>query len=899
MSLSNRSFTADDRPSRFLVDLKTFVRRPGLLNPEIGPSRLTIGHRLASGCPPAFTYTLPEPVPSIFSGKSKFLNGFKREWRDLERLAFYPLLVLAHKLVGKFFIAIYRLCYALGWAAVFTVKFLFLASFYFLKAQARFFYGLGSKVKALTGLALSRSWLYRTRQPGKNDGPSVPLDAPESGSLAVSRKKVFFDGYVIDLNAGKDECEPALPGYGRTRPDKRVALNKFFSFPRPYVLKPVIYFAVLLLAVSSPLKALTYQQSFDFWRGRVLGASEAAVNDMVMATRSASGRDFVSAQENFSRASDNFREAEEEIAAISFLLGLLRPVAPADEVRLAAQAGLVLKAGQAAAELGGDLASAMTAFSAEPPWDMNAVFADFSVRLKQGSRHAALLNSLLHQVETDDLPMFYQDEFLLARDKSALLAGSLKEMEKLADSLKIFLGFDYDRRYLLVFQNNSELRASGGFIGSYAVADIRNGQIKNITTPGGGSYDTEAGLKSRVVAPEPLWLVNPLWHFWDANWWPDWPTTARKLMWFYEESDGSTVDGVISLTPTVMEDVLRAIGPVELGAEYDLTLTADNFWAEIQALAERKPAVTTTPKKVIGDTLAVIKEELPARLQKKMFFDLLKAMEKNLTEKQILFYFTDSRLQSSIIDFGWDGAVKPTVWDYLMVVNTNIAGAKSDRVMAESIDHRSQINYDGSIVNTVKIKRVHNGIKNDPFTGARNVNWLRVYVPAGSELLAAGGFNRPDDGYFETPEPHWQTDPDVEKTEGQAVMDPGSGTKIYRDSGKTVFANWVMVDPGQTAEVYFQYRLPFRLEKSASPAGWQDNWFALVNPDQKDLLPYAFLAQKQPGAPGSLIKSQLFWPTNFQAVGRYPGSTILDRQGWQIEDSLTTDKYWAVLLTAD
>jgi len=55
----------------------------------------------------------------------------------------------------------------------------------------------------------------------------------------------------------------------------------------------------------------------------------------------------------------------------------------------------------------------------------------------------------------------------------------VSELVDLLAAAKIFLGFDYDQRYLLVFQNNNELRASGGFIGSFALVDIGNGQIKN------------------------------------------------------------------------------------------------------------------------------------------------------------------------------------------------------------------------------------------------------------------------------------------------------------------------------------------------------------------------------------------------------------------------------------
>ena len=69
------------------------------------------------------------------------------------------------------------------------------------------------------------------------------------------------------------------------------------------------------------------------------------------------------------------------------------------------------------------------------------------------------------------------------------------------------------KRYLLIFQNNTEMRASGGFMGSFAVMDFSNGQVSNLNVPGGGTYDTEAGLKSKIVAPKPLQLGGIYKHY--------------------------------------------------------------------------------------------------------------------------------------------------------------------------------------------------------------------------------------------------------------------------------------------------------------------------------------------------------------------------------------------------
>jgi hypothetical protein len=409
------------------------------------------------------------------------------------------------------------------------------------------------------------------------------------------------------------------------------------------------------------------------------------------------------------------------------------------------------------------------------------------------------------------------------------------------------------KRYLLVFQNNSELRATGGFIGSFALMDIANGKIKNFEAPGGGSYDTDAGLLKKIKSPEPLHLVRPDWHFWDANWWPDWPTSAKKLAWFYENSDGPTVDGVISFTPTVMERILKVMGPIDLKEKYGAVIDADNFWQVTQEFAEQKPNVTKQPKKIIGDLMDRIIEDLPKRLNKANFLPLLKAVEESLSDKNILFYFTDEELEAAAKAMGWAGEIKATSGDYLSVINTNIAGGKSDRKINQEIIHQAEVQPDGTIIDNLTIKRTHFGIKRQQFSGVRNVDWLRIYVPLGSKLLEADGFKPVDKIFFKSAEDSWLDDPDLASGEALARTDELTGVKIYDELDKTVFANWTQVDPGETIEIKLKYRLPFKLavrepvlsknlvDQLISKAG------EVINPEQRNLYSYSMLMQKQPG----------------------------------------------------
>ncbi len=362
-------------------------------------------------------------------------------------------------------------------------------------------------------------------------------------------------------------------------------------------------------------------------------------------------------------------------------------------------------------------------------------------------------------------------------------------------------------------------------------------------------------------------------------------------MWFYEYSIGPSVDGVISLTPTVIERLLAITGPIDMRAEYGVIIDERNFWSVTQTFSEQKPHLTTEPKKIIGDLMNKIIEELPKRLTPDLTMKLIALLEKNLNEKQMLAYFTDPALEASTKRFGWAGEMAKTKDDYLMVVDTNIGGQKSDRVITETLDHAVKILPDGSIIDTLTVRREHKGVNREIFTGVRNVDWIRVYVPQGSTLISASGFRFPDPSLFSEPESNWDQDPDLQ-AETRARIEPVSGTRYYDENGKTVFANWSMVDPGETAVLKFSYKLPFTLAE-ASAQGWFAKLKKLAETDASKR--YSLLVQKQPGAERIFLNSTVTFERPMTLNWKYPEDLNADARGWTTSIELASD-YFAALL---
>lgn len=369
-------------------------------------------------------------------------------------------------------------------------------------------------------------------------------------------------------------------------------------------------------------------------------------------------------------------------------------------------------------------------------------------------------------------------------------------------------GYTGWRRYLVLFQNNHELRATGGFMGSYALVDIEDGRLKNIDIPPRGPYDLRSAMREHIQSPGPLHYVNPVWEFQDANWWPDWPTSAEKILWFWKNSSGPTIDGIVTVNAGVVEDLLRLTGPVVL-PDHDTMITSNNFMKTVQRAVEKEyDHIANTPKQFLGDFAHAFVPRL-IESDQRTAEDLIRVLAQSLSRREIQLYSFYPPVQSFIRRFGWDGAREPFASDGLFVVHTNIGGEKTDGV----IDERQQLDlvlrHDGSVDHILTINRRHKGKLGEPFSGVPNLDYIRVYVPRESVLLSIEGEASPDSLREREVPPegtvHDATLPDLETN---VQYDPKTGLTTYEENGRKVFAVWSRVDPGQETQVVVSYRVP-------------------------------------------------------------------------------------------
>jgi hypothetical protein len=675
-------------------------------------------------------------------------------------------------------------------------------------------------------------------------------------------------------------------------PTARAPLRLAWHLP-PGWQRSVIGFACISLLVALPFGAVGSLAELKNDKDMILDDSVGAVRLLTSAGEAAKQRDFAAANRDFSAAATKFTDARERLGVVGTLLSAVTKIVPINSPVTAADP--MFTAGREIAAAGTIITEGFSAMDqgAGPVEKIRAL----RERLSASLPHVDAAVAAVGKVSPKAVPEGYRTAFETARGDLPRLARSLHEAETIAGILPSILGAEGTKRYLVVFQNNAELRPTGGFIGSFALLDVRRGELASVEIPGGGSYDLKGGLRAKLVSPRPLHLINPHWQFQDSNWSPDFPTAAQTMRWFYEKSGGPTTDGVVAITATLMERLLEITGPIEM-PEYGKTIDAANFYFETQKEVEIDyDRAENKPKKFIGDLAPRVLERL-LKADESAYVRLIDLLDAALEEKHLMVWFADAGIQSKAGEFGWTGALKGTDGDYLAVVHTNIGGQKTDLAMKESIDHAVKVLPDGGAIVTLTISRTHTGTKGALFSGVRNVDYLRIFVPLGSTLVEASGFRAPDPKLFKLPDPSYGADPTIKAQEDGVRIDRASGTRTTEESGKTVFGNWMQIDPGETGVATVVYRLPPGTVKQAAARreGRLSALYEKLVGEERERLSYSLLVQKQPGALPSAFTSRIDLPRGFDLSWGSDTRSEDDRGRLIMNASLDKDLFTAALL---
>lgn len=571
--------------------------------------------------------------------------------------------------------------------------------------------------------------------------------------------------------------------------------------PRFSFVRALAAFAGLAFVVTLPANAISLYRSVSAQKDQATVVGQIAVDDLLAAKNASSVPQSAAA---LRRASTQFQAVDSMLGSANALAIGVASLMPKEYRSARALVEVGDKSSEAARllELGFDKVFADPGRRLDERLDVLNAYAKSSLSLLSDASAAAAT------IDPSTIPEAHRADVTTLLSRLSDAREATREFAAVSEAMSTIVGKDQLRKYLVIFQNPTELRPTGGFMGSFAEVTVDQGAITGIRVPSGGTYDIKGQLTVREQPPKPLSLVAPLWQFQDSNWSPDFPTAAKKIEWFWSKSKQSSVDGVIAINATFVEKLLAITGPIDM-PDYRVTVDQTNFMLETQKQVELDyDKKANTPKKFIGDLETKLMDRMKL-FTKDEWLKVAALTSQSLQTKDIQVAFTNSDEEALAERYSWNGRLKQGNGDSLALIETNIAGQKTDGVITESVAHNVSIAQDGEITDTVKLTRTHNGKKGDLFSGVRNVSYLRTYVPKGSDLLSASGFQAPSSTFFQKLATSTVVDPDIAAAEDTAVSS-SDGIVTQEEDGETSFGGWMQLDPGQTKSVTLSYTLPFR-----------------------------------------------------------------------------------------
>lgn len=242
-------------------------------------------------------------------------------------------------------------------------------------------------------------------------------------------------------------------------------------------------------------------------------------------------------------------------------------------------------------------------------------------------------------------------------------APSLQLVQKYLPSLLAAAGGDGAKTYLVLFQNNAEIRATGGNPAASSVMVVDNGRIE-LKEQSDSMAFYAAGQAGRSVLDLPadttaLYPDTFTRYSQDYTFTPDFPTTARLFESLWNRTDGTQFDGVISIDPVVLSHMLEVLGPVELPSGEQIT--AENAVKLVLSDAYQRYGDAGDNGRSSDQFFAQVSSTVFARLAGGQWnpIAMFDQLSRSAEEQRINLWFTDEQAQALVTEVGLDGGLRP------------------------------------------------------------------------------------------------------------------------------------------------------------------------------------------------------------------------------------------------
>lgn len=438
--------------------------------------------------------------------------------------------------------------------------------------------------------------------------------------------------------------------------------------------------------------------------------------------------------------------------------------------------------------------------------------------------------------------------------KTKSVDNLIKIAENTIDYMPNLFGLNGEKVYLVLFQNNMELRPGGGFIGSYGLLTFDAGKITDFSIH--DVYDADGQLRGHVEPPYPIrrHLNLPHWYLRDSNFDVDFAKGASSSAILLNAEIGQMVDGVMGIDVSFVKNILEAIGPVYVG-DYKETVTYSNLYELTQSHAEKNFFPGSRQKKDFLRSLFGAMQLKLSTNNNLPYLEIAKSIDEAIARKHLLFAFSDKNLQDLFSINNWssslwevpDGTSSTSINDFLGINEANLGVNKANYFVKRNVIHNVMIDENGNTEGEIRIEYKNTSSERP---GGDYKNYLRVILPLNTAISSISF-----DGVSQDIVPAI-TDPLIYEAKN-FVKPLGLELEKYDQSGKTIYGFLVNIEASKSKTIEIKYALPQKISLGSQAFSYNLRIF------------------KQPGIDSYPYSFHLVYPNNLR-VANGSASSIFD-----------------------
>ena len=378
----------------------------------------------------------------------------------------------------------------------------------------------------------------------------------------------------------------------------------------------------------------------------------------------------------------------------------------------------------------------------DSPADTPSLIEQHSQKTQDIYQQSALVQAELENTQVVGFSPDQQKQIETFQENLGKTRKKTAQNQKLSSALPTVLGLNRQKTYWVVLQDNQELRPTGGFIQALGKVVLDKGMIvdqqtfttEQINNRLAGSVSAPAEV-TRYLGEDILWLR-------DANWDPDFPTSAQRITWFITESLNQPVDGLLAVNYYFIQDLLEVVGPVSLD-EYQEKVDHKNLFERLRqhAIEEKESAEQNFHTVLLR---AVFTKLAAAGQQQKL--QAAQLLGSSLDNGQSLLTHADQEAQTTFETLGWVGSIIlpncPAKFDQgsgcglssIYQVESNVGVNKVNPFVSRKVNHLANITS-SKVLHTRTIV-YQNQAYTDTWPMGVYKNYLRFYLDLDAENIS-------------------------------------------------------------------------------------------------------------------------------------------------------------------